>query len=85
MDTPREKDEAKRRREIEDVMREKISRRRPIDMDTIREAIKLREDYWRLLRSKDETAFWDFLSALGWKPGSREFEHFVRLWRAMQR
>ena len=77
-------DDERRQQDIEDVIREETARRRPIDMEAIREAIRLRRDYWGLVRGADEATFREFLTELGWKPGSPEFERFVRDWRALQ-
>ena len=80
-----DKDVERRRRDIEDVIREEVSRRHPIDMDAIREGLRLRDDYWALVRGRDEEKFRAFLTALGWEPGSPVFERFVRAWRGFQR
>lgn len=84
MARPDDKDE-KRRRDIEDTIREEVSRRHPIDMDAIREGLRLKDDYWLLVRGGDEKKSREFLTALGWESGSPAFERFVRAWRALRR
>ncbi len=82
---PADDDDAKRRQDISDVMREERARRRPIDLDAIRERLRLRRDYWTLLNSRDEKMFREFLTELGWSADSAEFQRFVRAWRALRK
>jgi hypothetical protein len=77
-------EDEERQREIEDVIHEETARR-PVDLEAIREAIRLRRDYRALLRTANEATFRKFLTELGWRPGLPEFESFVREWRALQR
>jgi hypothetical protein len=79
-------DDEKRQEEIDDVIREEISRRRPIDTDAMRKRHRQRRDALLRLRSVDERTLRGLLvSEYGLKPGSPELEDVVRAWRAMQR
>jgi len=66
-------DEARRNRELRDVMREDRSRgRRPADT-------KAERDYRDLLEGML------VLIALGYERGSERFEHFASAWRSLKR
>ncbi|MBI3635868.1 MAG: hypothetical protein HY216_06575 [Candidatus Rokubacteria bacterium] len=85
MDRPDDDPAEKRKRDIADVIREERRRRRPLDVDQLRDAQKIRRDYLWLIRNADEATFRKALSDLGWKPGSPEFEARVRAWRELRR
>jgi hypothetical protein len=83
MDTPGDE---RRKEEIGDVIREEVSRRRPIDTDAIRKRQRQRRDALLRLRRVDERTLRELLvSEYGLKPRSSELEDVVRAWRAMQR
>ena len=74
--------------DVGDVMAEERSRRgdRPwLDTEARREERKLHAGYLKIIAGKDEKKFREALIALGWKPGSAEFEDFVRVWRSIRR
>lgn len=80
-------DEAARRRkqEIADVIHEEVARLRRVDSEEIRRRRRFKEDYREAIRNADEATFLRLLSAIGWEPGSPEYEAFVRAWRALRR
>lgn len=74
--------------ELRELMAEERSRRgdRPwLNAEARREERKLREGYLKIIAGKNEKKFREALIALGWKPGSAEFEDFVRVWRSIRR
>jgi len=86
MDRRDDKNNEKRQEEIEDVIREEVARRRPIDTDAIRRRQRQRRDALLRLRNVDERTLRGLLiSEYGLKPGSAELDDVVRAWRAMKR
>lgn len=85
MDRRDKDDEEKRQQEIEDVIREETSRRKPIDTDAIRERQEEKRDLRAIIRNADEAAFRAALSEYGLQPGSDAFEKLVADWRALRR
>ena len=86
MDRPGDKDDEKREEEIEDVIREEVARRRPIDTDAIRRRQRQRRDALLRLRNVDEPTLRRLLiSEYGLTPGSAELDDVVRAWRAIPR
>ena len=86
MDRPGDKDDEKREEEIEDVIREEVARRRPIDTDAIRRRQRQRRDALLRLRNVDEPTLRRLLiSEYGLTLGSAELDDVVRAWRAIPR
>ena len=83
---PSEDEKAKQRaQDIADAIREDVARIHRIDIEEIRRRRDFKDDYWQAIRNADEPTFRRILSAIGWEPGSPDYEAFVRAWRALQR
>lgn len=73
-----------RQRDIADVIREEVARRRPIDMDDIRARNRRRSGFLTLPRGIDERTFRKMLSDHGVKHDSPQFAELLAAWRALQ-
>jgi hypothetical protein len=78
------RDDEQRQRDIADVIREEIARRRPIDMEDIRTRLQERSDILAVIRGRDEKEFRRVLSDY-FEPDAPEFEQLVAVWRALRR
>jgi len=59
--------------------------RRPVDKTSLRQKQILRARFREALQEGNEAAFIQALLDLGQTPGSAEYEHSMKLWRAYRR
>ena len=72
----------KRKRDLEDVMREEKSRgRRPIDLQARRKRVEKLKDFRDLLSLATEDEFRKAMHDLGLTDGSPRFLEALRIWR----